>query len=52
MNVPARESGNWGWRFQAAQLTPAIRERLAKLTNIYGRDRHLLKLETDMAEKE
>ncbi|NOT63721.1 MAG: 4-alpha-glucanotransferase [Acidobacteria bacterium] len=47
MNVPARESGNWGWRFEAEQLTPEIRERLAKLTNVYGRDRHLLKLQSE-----
>ena len=45
MNVPARESGNWGWRYQAEQLTPALRARLKELTNVYGRDRHLLKLE-------
>jgi 4-alpha-glucanotransferase len=41
MNVPARESGNWGWRFQSEQLTSEIQARLAKLTNVYGRDRHL-----------
>lgn len=46
MNVPARESGNWGWRFQAEHLTPDIQLRLAKLTNVYGRDRHLLKPKT------
>jgi 4-alpha-glucanotransferase len=39
MNTPAMESGNWGWRFQAEHLTPAIRERLAELTEIYGRNR-------------
>jgi 4-alpha-glucanotransferase len=42
MNVPARQSGNWGWRYQAEQLTAEIRQRLKELTNIYGRDRHLL----------
>ena len=52
MNVPARESGNWGWRFEYEQLTPALRERLAKLTNVYGRDRQLLKLKTDQAAEE
>jgi 4-alpha-glucanotransferase len=46
MNVPARESGNWGWRFQAELLTPEIRQRLKELTNVYGRDRHLLKQQT------
>jgi len=40
MNVPARESGNWAWRFQAESLTDAIRERLAELTEVYGRKRH------------
>jgi 4-alpha-glucanotransferase len=39
MNVPARESGNWGWRFRAQDLTPQIRARLAELTEIYGRNR-------------
>lgn len=43
MNVPARESGNWGWRYQAEQLTPSLRARLKEMTNVYGRDRHLLK---------
>lgn len=50
MNVPARESGNWGWRYQAEQLTPELRERLKNLTNIYGRDRHLLKLKAQAEE--
>ena len=45
MNVPARESGNWGWRYRAEHLTPEIRWRLAELTHIYGRDRHRLKNE-------
>lgn len=52
MNVPARESGNWGWRYQAEQLTPEIRQRLKELTNIYGRDRHLLKHEPEEPEAE
>ena len=39
MNVPARESGNWSWRFLDGQLAPASRERLAELTTIYGRNR-------------
>jgi 4-alpha-glucanotransferase len=46
MNVPARESGNWGWRFQMEELTPDLQARLAKLTNVYGRDRHLLQAES------
>ena len=38
MNIPSRESGNWGWRFRAEQLTPAIRRRLSRLTDVYGRN--------------
>ena len=37
MNVPARESGNWGWRFRKEDLTEAICDRLAELTKVYGR---------------
>jgi 4-alpha-glucanotransferase len=43
MNTPARESGNWGWRYRAEQLTPEIRTRLAELAEIYGRNRARLK---------
>jgi len=43
MNTPARESGNWGWRYKPEQLTPEIRQRLAELTEIYGRNRARLK---------
>jgi 4-alpha-glucanotransferase len=45
MNVPSRESGNWGWRYQAGALTPQLAERLAKMTSLYGRDRERLKVE-------
>ena len=44
MNIPARESGNWGWRYRAEQLTLGIRARLKELAHVYGRDRQLLKL--------
>lgn len=37
MNYPSRLGGNWSWRFQPGSLTPAIRSRLHKLTEIYGR---------------
>jgi 4-alpha-glucanotransferase len=37
MNVPARPSGNWRWRFTADALTPEIRARLRELTETYGR---------------
>jgi 4-alpha-glucanotransferase len=43
MNVPARESGNWAWRFTADQLTPEIRWGLAEMTDVYGRNRARLK---------
>lgn len=39
MNVPARESGNWGWRFRDGQITPEIRTRLAEMAEVYGRNR-------------
>lgn len=45
MNVPARESGNWGWRYRAEALTPNFSRRLAQMANIYGRDRERLKAE-------
>jgi 4-alpha-glucanotransferase len=37
MNVPARPSGNWRWRFTAGALTPEIRGRLREITEDYGR---------------
>jgi len=37
MNLPGRQSGNWGFRFTWAQLTPAITERLHELTSVYER---------------
>ena len=37
MNVPARESGNWGWRFREGALTDAMGGRLGELTEVYGR---------------
>jgi len=47
MNIPARESGNWSWRYQSEQLTPEIRARLGELTEIYGRNRGRLKSESE-----
>ncbi len=38
MNVPARESGNWAWRFGPRDLTATRRRRLAELTETYGRN--------------
>ncbi|MFN9743675.1 MAG: 4-alpha-glucanotransferase, partial [Acidobacteriota bacterium] len=37
MNTPSRESGNWSWRYQSAQLTPEIGQRLGEMTMTYGR---------------
>lgn len=37
MNLPNTTSGNWAWRYKAGALTDEIRERLKKLTSIYGR---------------
>jgi 4-alpha-glucanotransferase len=39
MNLPARPSGNWRWRFKAGQLTPEISERLREMVLLYGRGR-------------
>lgn len=43
MNVPARESGNWAWRYRKNQLTDGMIDRLAEMTEIYGRNRARLK---------
>jgi 4-alpha-glucanotransferase len=37
MNLPGRATDNWRWRFRSQALTPAIRDRLAELTRLYGR---------------
>ncbi len=37
MNYPSRLGGNWGWRFLPDALTPQIKERLRKITELYGR---------------
>ncbi len=39
MNLPGRAAGNWSWRFRWEQLTPDLRERLARLTRETGRNR-------------
>jgi 4-alpha-glucanotransferase len=38
MNLPASTSGNWNWRYQAGQLTDEMLERLAGLSETYGRN--------------
>jgi 4-alpha-glucanotransferase len=37
MNVPGTPAGNWTWRFQKGQLTPAVGERLRQLADTYER---------------
>ena len=37
MNLPGRQSGNWGFRFSFDQLTPAIVQRLRDLVDLYQR---------------
>jgi 4-alpha-glucanotransferase len=37
MNFPGKPQGNWAWRFQADQLNPWALDRLADLTELYGR---------------
>jgi len=37
MNYPSRLGGNWSWRFLPDALTPEIRNRLRRITEVYGR---------------
>jgi len=37
MNIPARESGNWGWRYRPGVLTDALSQRLVEMVDLYGR---------------
>ncbi|MBM2824521.1 MAG: 4-alpha-glucanotransferase [Dehalococcoidales bacterium] len=37
MNQPGASNGNWRWRFTMAMLTEEIKDRLKRLTTIYGR---------------
>lgn len=37
MNFPGRADGNWYWRFGWEQITPEVRARLLKMTQLYGR---------------
>jgi 4-alpha-glucanotransferase len=37
MNRPGTAVGNWEWRLRPGALTPAVLERLAHLTRLYGR---------------
>src|SRR5690606_23183278 len=37
MNVPGTATGNWTWRVDSEQLTPAIAKRLRSLSELYER---------------
>jgi 4-alpha-glucanotransferase len=37
MNYPSKASGNWSWRCLPDALTVEIKERLAEMTEVYGR---------------
>jgi len=37
MNTPGRLGENWSWRYEPGQLTQAVADRLAELTEVYGR---------------
>ncbi len=37
MNLPGRPEGNWQWRFTSEMLTPAVRQRLAEMAEVYER---------------
>jgi 4-alpha-glucanotransferase len=37
MNVPGTTDGNWTWRFSEDELTPDVAERMAKYSELYGR---------------
>ena len=35
--LPGRSQGNWGWRYCAEDLAPALRKRLRAITDGSGR---------------
>jgi 4-alpha-glucanotransferase len=37
MNIPGKAAGNWAWRYRAAQLTRQLKDRLSRMTALYGR---------------
>jgi 4-alpha-glucanotransferase len=39
MNWPGKPHGNWRWRLNGGELTPDLADRMADLTEIFGRDR-------------
>lgn len=38
MNVPSRPEGNWTWRFKRSELTTALAQKLAAITDVTDRD--------------
>ncbi len=39
INVPSTIGKNWTWRLEESALTPALAEKIRRLTQLYGRDR-------------
>lgn len=37
MNVPGKETGNWAWRYDAADLNLSATKKLLQMTEVYGR---------------
>jgi 4-alpha-glucanotransferase len=37
MNFPGTATGNWDWRYRAEELTDAIAQKMALITEISGR---------------
>jgi 4-alpha-glucanotransferase len=37
MNFPGTATGNWGWRYDAAELTESIAQKMAHITEMSGR---------------
>ena len=37
MNFPGKPQGNWAWRFRQDQINPWVIDRLAQMTDLYGR---------------
>ncbi len=38
MNTPGRANGNWEWRYTPEMLNGEVREKLKKMTHLYGRE--------------
>jgi 4-alpha-glucanotransferase len=37
INTPGTQEGNWQWRLQEGQLTDELAQRIASVTQLYGR---------------